>query len=61
MKLLLATTRHGGAVTDAALGWAVDGDANGVPGGAYNSLDDFADGTGTVHYGHRLFRLAAFP
>jgi hypothetical protein len=44
-----------GAVTDAALGWAIDGDGNGVPAGGYNSADDTAGSGAGYHSG--LFRL----
>jgi hypothetical protein len=45
-----------GAVADAALGWALDGDGNGMPGGAYNSADDTAGSGSGYHLGlYRVF------
>jgi hypothetical protein len=46
-------TVSGAAVTDTALGWALDGDANGVPGGDYVTPAE----TGPSPTGIHLYRL----
>jgi hypothetical protein len=47
-------TVNGAAVTDAALGWALDGDANGVPGGNYVTPAETSYSSTALHL-YRLF------
>ena len=45
---------NGAAVTDASLGWTLDGDGNGVPGGNYVTPAEPGPSTGGLHL-YRLF------
>jgi hypothetical protein len=50
-----ALTVFGSAVTDAVLGWALDGNADGLPGGNYVSpTDTLGGGAGQLHL-YRIF------